>query len=92
MAAHPTPIDISTMPDLVHLAEKVQATNTPVELRRKNTVVAILSPVAQKQTNDQAIEETLALAGAWGERDWEQVERELARIRHESHPTPPFEL
>jgi uncharacterized protein (DUF433 family) len=38
------------------------------------------------------IEEVLSLAGAWGERDWNEVEQELDRIRHESTPTPPIEL
>ena len=37
-------------------------------------------------------DEVLALAGAWGERDWNQVEEELNRIRHASPPTPPIEL
>ena len=36
------------------------------------------------------VEQVLALAGAWGERNWKDVEEELDRIRHESKPTPPF--
>jgi uncharacterized protein (DUF433 family) len=39
-----------------------------------------------------SLEEVLSLAGAWGERDWNEVEHELDRIRHESTPTPPLEL
>ncbi len=31
---HPTPIDITNMPDLVRIAEEVEATKTPRELRR----------------------------------------------------------
>jgi hypothetical protein len=38
------------------------------------------------------VQDALALAGAWGERDWNEVEAELDRIRHSSKPTPPFEL
>jgi hypothetical protein len=32
------------------------------------------------------------VAGAWSDLDWEDVIRELDRIRHESPPTPPVEL
>ena len=95
MTAHPTPIDISTMPDLVRLTKEVEATQTPLELKRENKIVAVLTPVEDNQsdqTKQKAIEETLALAGAWGERDWDEVEQELDRIRHESTPTPPIDL
>ncbi len=44
------------------------------------------------QQKHASVEEVLALAGAWGERNWEEVEQELDRIRHESTPTPPLEL
>jgi len=40
----------------------------------------------------KAIEETLALAGSWSDLDWDKMEEELDRIRHESKPTPPFRL
>ena len=95
MAAHPTPIDISTMPDLVRLTQEVEATQTPLALKRENKIVAVLTPVEDNnsdQAKQKAIEETLALAGSWGERDWDEVEQELDRIRHESKPTPPIEL
>ena len=48
-------------------------------------------PPPSKQTQ-APVDEVLSLAGAWGERDWEEVEQELDRIRHESPPTPPIEL
>ena len=83
------------MPDLMRIAEEVEATNTPRVLKRDNTPVAILTPVKNKQSakaKSKAIKETLALAGAWGDRDWNEVEAELDRIRHSSKPTPPFEL
>jgi hypothetical protein len=38
------------------------------------------------------IAHALALAGAWGETDWEQTADELDRIRHQSEPTPPIDL
>jgi hypothetical protein len=32
----------------------------------------------------------LALAGAWSDLKWDELEEALARIRHESPPTPPL--
>jgi hypothetical protein len=95
MSTHSTPIDISNNPQLLRLAEEVEATNKPRLLKRDNTPIALLTPVKKKpssQAKRKAIKETLALAGAWGDRDWNEVEAELDRIRHSSKPTPPFEL
>ncbi len=95
MATHTTPIDISTMPDLVQIVEEVAATKQPRELKRDNTIVAVLTPVETKrkhQKNQQAIEETLALAGAWKDIPSDDMEEQLHRIRHASKPTPPLEL
>lgn len=90
-----TPIDISNQPDLLRLVEEVVITNTPRELKRDNQTVAVLMPtthVPAKKTSKTSMKEVLALAGAWGERNWDEVEAELDRIRHQSKPTPPFEL
>src|SRR5437016_322913 len=95
MPAHPIPIDISSMPDLVRLTKEVEATQTSLELTRENKIVAVLMPPTKatpKKKRKTSVEEALALAGAWGERDWNEVEQELDRIRHESTPTPPIEL
>ena len=43
------PIDISNMPELLDLVEEVEATKTPRELKRDDKVVAVLSPVVQKE-------------------------------------------
>jgi hypothetical protein len=32
----------------------------------------------------------LALAGAWSDLDWDELEQALNRIRHESPPSPPL--
>jgi hypothetical protein len=91
----PTPIDITNIPELVRIAEEVETTNKPRLLKSDNTPIALLTPLKKKQprqATSKAIKETLALAGAWGERDWEEVEAELDRIRHESTPTPAFKL
>lgn len=53
---------------------------------------------ADEQAADAAaskdnVRRALELIGAWrGLMDWEDVERDLDRIRHESEPTPPVEL
>ena len=88
-----TAIDISNIPDLVRLTKEVEATQTPLELKRENKIVAVLTPVeTEKPKNHKAIEETLALAGAWKDLDFEEMLQELDRIRHESKPTPPLTL
>jgi hypothetical protein len=92
---HLIPIDISNIPELVRIAEEVEATNKPRELRRDDTPIAILTPVKKKQPSQakrKAIEEALALAGAWKDLPSDQMEEELDRIRHSSKPTPPLEL
>jgi hypothetical protein len=93
--SQPTPLDITNMPDLVRIAEEVEATNKPRVLKRDNTPLAILTPVTKKQSaraKQKAIKETLALAGAWKDLPSDQMEEELDRIRHSSKPTPPLEL
>src|SRR6266436_1738485 len=45
MAAHPTPIDISHLPDLLRLVEEVKTTKQPRILKRDNETVAMLMPV-----------------------------------------------
>jgi len=95
LAADITPVEISNNPELLRLAEEVKATNKPRLLKRDNTPLAILAPVKKKQSSkakSEAIKETLAMTGACGDRDWNEIEAELDRIRHSSKPTPPFTL
>lgn len=95
MISNLTPIDISDNPELLRLAEEVEATKTPRKLIRDKKTIAVIMPVSQPKTKKQlrtSVKEALALAGAWGDRDWNEVEAELERIRHSSKPTPPFEL
>jgi len=51
-------------------------------------------PVEPKSTpkKQQAIEETLALAGSWKDLDFDDMIEQLDRIRHQSKPTPPLKL
>lgn len=84
-----TAIDISKFPALERLVKEVEATKKPRVLKRDDRVVAVLSPVVEDK--QKAIEETLALAGAWKDLPSEHMEEELDRIRHSSKPTPPLE-
>lgn len=45
--------------------------------------------VADRATLPQAIQDALALGGAWSDLDWDEVEAELYRIRHSNPPSPP---
>jgi DNA mismatch repair protein MutH len=90
-----TPIDITNMPDLVRIAEEVEATNRPRLLKRDKTPIAMLTPLTPKQSakaKSKAVQDALALAGAWKDLPADQMEEELDRIRHSSKPTPPLEL
>ncbi len=46
---------------------------------------------ADEATTDQSIREVLALAGAWHDLDWEEMEAALQWMRHEVPPTPPID-
>jgi hypothetical protein len=45
--SHPTPIDITNMPDLVRIAEEVEASKKPRELKRENKPIALITPIVQ---------------------------------------------
>ncbi len=47
---------------------------------------------ADAASSPSAIQEVLGLAGIWSDLNWDVVEEELYRIRHESLPTPPISL
>ncbi len=98
MPAHPTPIEIThlnNLNDLFHLVEEVNSTKQPRILKRdKAMLIPVGTPIKpeKKRANKKAIEDTLALAGSWSDLDWDEMIRELDRIRHQSKPTPPLDL
>lgn len=47
---------------------------------------------ADAAISSSPIQEILNLAGSWSDLNWDVVEEELYRIRHESRPTPPISL
>ncbi len=63
-----------------------------LSIAARQTLEAQRKKITQQQQTEHKTEDVLSLAGAWGERNWDEVEQELDRIRHESTPTPPIEL
>ena len=67
---HPTPIDITNIPELVRIAEEVEATKTPRELKRQNKTVAVIMPAAptipSKEHTWEQIQKTF---GSWNDVD-----------------------
>ncbi len=60
-------------------------------ISRKNSQ-EVVHYFADATSSSNAIQEILGLAGAWSDLNWDVMERELDRIRHESRPTPPISL
>ncbi len=96
MAREAAAVDISTMPDLVRLAEEVARTGTPRVLRRGDTDIAILSPAKPKhrfkgkRVTEEDIAAALATFGTWKDLDAEKFLRELDEARSDN--SPPVEL
>jgi hypothetical protein len=96
---HPTPIDITTMPDLARIVEEVEATKTPRELRREDKTVAVITPVipANKATKKRGktkadYEAFKSAAGGWKDLvDTDQLKRDIYESRKIS-TRPPIEL
>jgi hypothetical protein len=57
-----------------------------IEVVRYFTTEADADRVLVEDTTQAA----LALAGAWSDLAWDELEKALDRIRHESPPTPPL--
>ena len=55
-------------------------------------VVHYFANEADAASSSLAIQRVLGLFGAWSDLDWDEMEKELYRIRHESYPSPPISL
>jgi hypothetical protein len=82
------PIDISNMPELLDLVEEVEATKTPRALKRDDKVVAVLSPVVQKEKDaprpvNAAWQKSLAAIGSWSDLDPDKLIADIYRWREE---------
>ena len=95
---HPTPIDITNMPELVKIAEEVDATKTPRELIRENKPVALITPMtgAKKAKKHRAktkadYEAFKSAAGGWKDIDTDKLIANIYASRRRSN-RPPVEL
>ncbi|MFL5586727.1 MAG: hypothetical protein ACJ8DI_03585 [Ktedonobacteraceae bacterium] len=87
------------MPELVKIAEEVDATKTPRELRRENKPVALITPVTgakkakkQKAKTKADYEAFKSAAGSWkGLIDVEQFKKVISESRKIS-TRPPVKL
>jgi hypothetical protein len=91
-------IDISDLPDLLHLAERVRESNEPCVLRRNHEDLAVLMPMpvksrrsTKKSVKSADYEAFLAAAGSWKDVDVERFVEENAAQRARSS-RPPVEL
>ena len=94
---HPTPIDITNIPELVKIAEEVEATKTPRELRRENKPLAVIMP-ARKAPAKKKREKTNAdyeafrsAAGGWKDIDTDKLIADIYESRRRSN-RPPVKL
>ena len=96
--SHPTPIDITTIPELTRIAEEVEATKTPRELIRENKPVALITPMtgAKKARKYGAktkadYEAFKSAAGGWKDIDTDKLIANIYASRRRSN-RPPVEL
>jgi hypothetical protein len=95
---NPTPIDLTHLPDLVRIAEEVEATKTPRELRGENKLVAVIMPAKKAPTKKKRVktkadyEAFKSAAGGWKDLvDREKLKRDISESRKIS-TRPPIKL
>jgi hypothetical protein len=99
MAEHAKPIDISGMPDLLHVVEQVRASNEPRILTRDDEQLAVIVPVGarfrghrQTTPTEEDLEAFRSAAGGWkGVVDVDKLVEDIYESRRISS-RPPVEL
>jgi hypothetical protein len=88
MSSNLTPIDISSIPELVRLAEEVAITRKPRELIRERKTLAILIPPTATARSKKKLGSTHAdveafrsAAGSWRDVDVEQFKKNVSDSR-----------
>ena len=76
-----TPIDIRHYPELLRLVEEVAITKKPRELKRDNTIVAVLSPAIAENT--EKWNKIRATFGSWSDLDADELIATIHRWRQE---------
>ena len=94
-----TPIDIKNYPDMLRLAEEVQATKKPRILKRENETIAVLMPVGtaikQRTTQKKTKADYKAFrtaAGSWKDVDADTLLKNIYEDRHRANTRPPVKL
>jgi hypothetical protein len=96
--SQPAPIDITNMPDVVRIAEEVEATRTPRALKRKNKTVAVIMPMKKaparpRQEKAKADYEAFkAAAGSWKDIDAERLLKDIYEDRRRTNTRPSVKL
>jgi len=92
--SHPSPIDITTIPDLARIVAEVEATKKPRELRRENRVVAVIAPAKsttakKKRGKTRADYEAFkSAAGGWKDIDTDKLIENIYASRRRSNRPP----
>ncbi|MBI4493677.1 MAG: hypothetical protein HY690_12875 [Chloroflexi bacterium] len=91
-------IDVSDLPDLLHLAEEVRRTKEPRVLSRKSEEIAIIMPVKPATSRQRRRAKTradyeafLSAAGSWQDVDTDKLIADIYQSRRRSS-RPPVEL
>src|SRR5712691_8789695 len=93
-------LPLPTSAEFVRALQELARTGERQLIRAGGKPVAVLAPYDDSATDAvkpgrrtrRRPQDACCLAGVWSDLDWEQAADELDRIRHESRPTPPFEL
>ncbi len=87
------------MPELVRIAEEVEATKTPRELRRENKIVAVITPVAANRKSKKREAKTeadytafRAAFDSWKDVDTDTLLKHIYEDRRRTNARPPVKL
>jgi hypothetical protein len=93
------PVDISSRPDLLRLAEEVRETKKPRALKKDNETVAILMPVGtavkpkkKREKTEADYEAFRAAAGSWKDVDTDTLLNDIYAARQQANTRPPVKL
>lgn len=93
MARELSPLDLTRLPDLLHLAEEVCNTRLPRRLRRGDEDIAMLVPATPRRRRRIAgtlsnadIDAFLASAGSWKDVDTDALVAGIYESRRSSRP------
>ena len=82
------------MPELVRIAEEVDATETPLELKRDNKPIALITPIASAQSLRKEEKTTAdyeafkAAAGSWKDIDAHKLLQGIYENRRRTNTRP----